>query len=85
MFRKLVRVESGVSFVQLNEALAEAKLGFPNLASISDMSVGGALATAIHGTGADFPSLAAFVESFEIITPRSASGEIIYLFRNDFI
>lgn len=58
-----------MSFVVLNEVLAEHELGFPVLPSVSEPSVGGALATAIHGTGANFPSVAGFVESFELITP----------------
>lgn len=68
--RKRVRVESGVSLAQLNNELSKSGLGIPVLPSISEVSVGGVLATAVHGTGYQFPSLAAFVESFEIITPK---------------
>lgn len=68
--RKRVRVESGVTLAQLNSELAKSGLGIPVLPSISEFSLGGVLATAVHGTGSQFQSLAAFVESFEIITPK---------------
>jgi len=69
-----VRVQAGVTLAQLNEFLAEHNLGLSVLSSISEQSMGGALACAIHGTGGKFPCMSDYIEALELITPR---GEVI--------
>ena len=45
-----VRVEAGALLSELNEALAAHALALPNLGSVSEVTVGGVIATGTHGT-----------------------------------
>eukprot|EP00916_Digyalum_oweni_P003820 GHVL01006777.1.p1 GENE.GHVL01006777.1~~GHVL01006777.1.p1 ORF type:complete len:257 (+),score=37.24 GHVL01006777.1:384-1154(+) len=78
--KNTVTAQSGVTFKALNEALAKESLALSQLTSISEQTVGGALACAIHGTGADIPCISEFVEWFEIVTPK---GEVLRCSRSE--
>lgn len=65
--KRLVRVEAGIMLQELNEQLAVHHLALSNLPAISCITLGGALSTAVHGTG-HTGSLASFIKSIELIT-----------------
>ncbi|KAF8819321.1 putative L-gulonolactone oxidase [Cardiosporidium cionae] len=75
-----VRVQAGVTFQQLNEELPKHHVGLSVLTSISEQSVGGALACAIHGTGGNFGSVSTYVKSLQLIT---LSGDILECSENE--
>ncbi|HVH98411.1 MAG TPA: D-arabinono-1,4-lactone oxidase [Enhygromyxa sp.] len=50
---KTVRVQAGIRLRDLCEALWDAKLGFPLLGSTDTQSVGGVIASDLHGSGRD--------------------------------
>lgn len=63
----LVRVGAGATLGELCSYLAEHDLALPNLGSITDQTLAGALATGTHGTGSRFGILATCVESFTLV------------------
>src|SRR3954468_837794 len=75
-----VTVEAGIRYGVLATALAEHGLALPNLASLPHISVGGAIATATHGSGAQNRSLAAGVAALELVC---ADGSVRRLARGD--
>ena len=62
-----VTVEAGIRYGDLSSALESHGLALPNLASLPHVSVGGAIATGTHGSGARNQSLAAGVNSLELV------------------
>jgi L-gulonolactone oxidase len=76
----LVRVEAGITLAALSGALDGLGLAMPNLGDIADQTLGGAIATATHGTGARHPNLSAQVETLELVL---AGGEERTLTRAD--
>lgn len=70
---RLVRVEAGIRLRDLNAALWEQGLGLPVLGSTDTQSIGGLIATDLHGTGRDFGFLSERVRSLRII---AANGEV---------
>ncbi len=75
-----VTVEAGIRYGELATALHEQEVALPNFASLPHISVGGAIATATHGSGARNPSLASSVSSLELVR---ADGSIAMLRRGD--
>ena len=75
-----VTVEPGIRYGDLSSALERHGLALPNLASLPHISVGGAIATGTHGSGARNPSLAAGIASLELVCP---DGSISRLQRGD--
>jgi L-gulono-1,4-lactone dehydrogenase len=73
--QRTVRVEAGVAIRTLNKELAAHGLCLPNQAAIDAISLGGALATAVHGTGRT-GSFSSFVREIELVT---ASGTCLRL------
>jgi L-gulono-1,4-lactone dehydrogenase len=72
----LVRVEAGMSLHRLSRELHLRGLALPNLGDIDVQSVGGALATGTHGTGARLPNLSAQVERLELVLGDGGEIEI---------
>jgi xylitol oxidase len=75
-----VTVEAGIRYGDLSSALESHGLALPNLASLPHVSVGGAIATGTHGSGARNQSLAAGINSLELVR---ADGSISRLRRGD--
>jgi alditol oxidase len=75
-----VTVEAGIRYGDLSTALERHGLALPNLASLPHVSVGGAIATGTHGSGARNQSLAAGIASLELVC---ADGSISRLRRGD--
>lgn len=65
--KKLVRVEAGITMQALNEYLASHDLALSNQAAIAQITLGGALSTAVHGTGHS-GSLSSFITEIELLT-----------------
>jgi xylitol oxidase len=62
-----VTVEAGIRYGELSSALHVEGLALANLASLPHISVGGAIATGTHGSGAANQSLAAAVSALELV------------------
>lgn len=67
-------VGAGVKLSQLGEPLHQLGQALPNMPDIDEQTLAGALATATHGTGAQFGALHAYVEALRLVTPR---GDIL--------
>ena len=73
-------MEAGIPYGDLGSALDRHRLAVPNYASLPHISVGGAIATATHGSGARNQSLAASVAALELVR---GDGSIMRLDRTD--
>lgn len=70
---KTVTVDSGVLLGDLSRALAALNLSLPSLSFFPDVTIGGAVATATHGTSPHWGLLSDFVRSMHVVL---ASGEV---------
>ena len=68
-----INVDAGVRLGDLTRALACHGMAVPSLSFLSDVSVGGAVATATHGTSPRWGTLSDFVESITLVLP---SGDV---------
>ncbi|MBV1855444.1 FAD-binding protein [Catellatospora tritici] len=75
-----VRVTAGTRYGELATALHEAGFALPNLGSLPHISVGGACATATHGSGRRNGNLATAVSGLELVT---GTGDLLTLDRTD--
>jgi L-gulonolactone oxidase len=72
----LVRAEAGISLELLNARLASLGLALENLGDVDVQTLGGALSTATHGTGARLRNMSAQVEAVELVTGDGEVREI---------
>jgi xylitol oxidase len=77
---RAVTVEAGIRYGELGRTLDEHGLALPNYASLPHISVGGAVATATHGSGARNRSLASSVAALDLVR---AGGELVHVERGD--
>jgi alditol oxidase len=75
-----VSVGAAVKYGQLAEALAAHGLALHNLASLPHISIGGAIATATHGSGDRNGNLATAVAALELVR---SDGELVRARRGD--
>jgi alditol oxidase len=75
-----VTLSAAVRYGELAEALAAEGMALANLASLPHISVGGAVATATHGSGDANGNLATAVAGLELVT---ADGETLVASRGD--
>ncbi|CAG8754777.1 41376_t:CDS:10, partial [Gigaspora margarita] len=66
--KKTVTVEAGIKITQLNEELSKHGLALSNLCSISELTIGGAISTATHGTGVNFGCLSTQIKCLTLLT-----------------
>jgi alditol oxidase len=78
--RMTVTVGAGVKYGELAETLNAEGLALHNLASLPHISVGGAIATATHGSGDANGTLATAVAGLQLLT---SDGELIDVTRGD--
>jgi xylitol oxidase len=71
---------AGMTYGALATALARERLGLRNLASTPHIAVGGAIATATHGSGEANGNLATAVAGLQIVT---SSGDVVAASRGD--
>ncbi len=71
--RRTVVADAGARLGDVTLALAERGLCLPSLPFLADMTIGGAVATASHGTSPHAGTISDFVRSIDIVT---ASGEL---------
>jgi alditol oxidase len=76
----VARVAAGLSYAELGGRLDAYGFALPNLASLPHVSVGGATATATHGSGPARQNLAAAVAGLTLVT---ADGDLVELRRGD--
>lgn len=62
-----VRVQAGITLRALNQVLLERGLAFPNLGDIDVQHLGGAVATATHGTGVQRQNISAQVTAGQVV------------------
>jgi L-gulono-1,4-lactone dehydrogenase len=74
--RKTVVVDPGVRLGDLTRVLSSRGLTLPSLSFLSDQSIGGAVATATHGTSPRWGTLSDSVRSMKLVL---ASGDVKYL------
>lgn len=77
---RAVVVEAGIRYGELGRDLARHGLALSNYASLPHISVGGAIATATHGSGARNQALASSVAALDLVR---ADGSLIHLDRTD--
>lgn len=75
-----VTVEAGITYGELGRVLAGHGLALHNFASLPHVSVGGAVATATHGSGVRNQALAAAVSALDVVV---WDGSILHLRRGD--
>ena len=78
--RMTVTVGAGMRYGELAETLNAEGLALQNLASLPHISVGGAIATATHGSGDGNGNLATAVAGLQLVT---SDGELIDVARGD--
>lgn len=74
-----VTVAAGIKYDQLCPFLHHHGLALPNLASLTELSIAGAISTAAHGSGDGNRCLATTVTALEMATPN---GELLHLSRH---
>lgn len=75
-----VTVPAATTYAELADALSAEGLALANMASLPHISVGGAIATATHGSGERLGNLATSVTGVELIT---SPGEVVASQRGD--
>jgi xylitol oxidase len=75
-----VTVNAGIRYGDLARALEREGLAIHNMASLPHISVGGAVATATHGSGDANGNLATAVAALELVT---SDGDIVRVSRQD--
>jgi len=70
---KEIHCESGVLLSQLNDILPQHNLSLPVQGSVSNLTIGGVVSTATHGSGVKFGSISSYVRSMTLMT---LTGEI---------
>jgi xylitol oxidase len=78
--RMTVSVGAGMKYGELAEALNAEGLALHNLASLPHISVGGAIATATHGSGDGNGNLATAVAGLQLVT---SDGELLDVTRGE--
>ncbi|MFB4273144.1 FAD-binding protein [Nonomuraea sp. GTA35] len=78
--RATARVPAGMRYAELTRHLDERGFALPSLGSLPHISVGGACATATHGSGVRNGCLAASVSALDLVT---AEGDLITVARGD--
>jgi xylitol oxidase len=74
-----VRVTAGTRYAELAAEIDARGFALPNLGSLPHVSVGGACATATHGSGVHNGGLATSVRALELVT---ADGELVTISRD---
>jgi alditol oxidase len=77
---RTVTVGAGIRYGELAEALRAEGLALHNLASLPHISIGGAIATATHGSGDRNGNLATAVAGLQLVT---SDGELVNAARGD--
>ena len=78
--QRAVVVEAGIRYGELGRRLAQEGLAISNYASLPHVSVGGAIATATHGSGARNRSLASSVAALDLVR---ADGSLVHVARGE--
>lgn len=76
---RTVTVDAGITYTQLCPWLDRRGFALHNLASLTDISIAGAISTATHGSGERNGNLASAVAALEIVT---AAGDVVKLSRD---
>lgn len=69
-----VKVETGITIAKLNQELSRNNLALSVLGSVSDLTLGGVISTATHGSGIRYQVMSGYVREVELIT---SSGDLL--------
>jgi xylitol oxidase len=69
-------VPAAMTYAEIADALNAAGCALPNMASLPHISIGGAVATATHGSGERTRNLATAVSGVELVT---SSGDVVWI------
>jgi L-gulonolactone oxidase len=69
-----VKVETGITIAKLNDELHHRQMALSVLGSVSDLTLGGVINTATHGSGIRFKVISGYVREVELIT---SSGDLL--------
>jgi len=72
--RRTVTVRAGTTIGELSRVLESAGLALPNVGTLDEQTVGGAMATGNHGTGLAFGPFATTVSSLRLVV---ANGDVV--------
>lgn len=64
----IVKAEAGITLKRLNEVLSQNGLALMSLGAVSDITLGGAIATGVHGSGLKYGIFSTQVLDIELIT-----------------
>ncbi|KAL1303498.1 hypothetical protein AAFC00_006874 [Neodothiora populina] len=84
--KKILTVEGGIRLRQLNDEAAKYNLTMPNLGSINDQSIAGAIATATHGSSLKHGLMSESIKAIKIVlgdgsAVRCSAQDNVELFR----
>lgn len=71
---RLVKVETGITLASLQKHLQERNLSLPIMGSVSDVTLGGVISTATHGSGSKYKVISGYVKEVELLT---SSGDLV--------
>lgn len=74
--RRTMRVQAGVRLRDLNKVLARANLALPVLGSTDAQSLGGLIATDLHGTGRDHGFLSEQILGLRVVLPDGDARDV---------
>lgn len=72
---RTVRVQAGITILQLSAALGAAGLAMENMGDVGYQTISGAISTATHGTGERFRNISSQVVAATMVL---ASGEVLH-------
>jgi L-gulono-1,4-lactone dehydrogenase len=70
-----VTVQSGITILQLSDALAQVGLAMENMGDVGYQTISGAISTATHGTGERFGNISSQVVALSLV---DGSGEVVH-------
>lgn len=71
---RLVKVETGITLASLQSQLQERNLSLPTMGSVSQVTLGGVISTATHGSGCKVKVFPAYIREVELLT---SSGDLV--------
>ncbi|HEX6488786.1 MAG TPA: D-arabinono-1,4-lactone oxidase [Candidatus Dormibacteraeota bacterium] len=71
---RTVTVQSGITIIQLNEALHAAGLALENMGDVGYQTISGAISTATHGTGERFRNISSQLRALTIV---DGAGQVV--------
>lgn len=75
-WKKTIRIGSGIRLGEITKNLSEQGMCLPSIPFLTDATIGGAVATATHGTSPHWGTVSDLIQSIKLIT---SSGDLIQI------